>query len=299
MVPMASVDRLLLGFLTAVAALAVIAVPDPWQLLFGAGTLAACIVAAARLRGRSPLWETVHAFMPVPVLGLLINLVGPVIARANPARWDALLARLDVRLLGPVVAAWMGAGGRPAWLTDAASIAYGLYYLMPVAAGIALWAAGRKTEFDRLVFSMTVVLLASYTGYFLAPASGPRIPDELAVTVLGGGRISAGLRAFLRTFERNELDAFPSGHTAASLVFLAEAWRSFPRLRSAAALAVGAIIFSTVYLSLHYALDTLAGAALAALVLLALPRLRVLCGIEAASPAASRPRPALERPTLT
>ena len=132
-------------------------------------------------------------------------------------------------------------------------------------------------EFDRLAFSLTAVLLASYAGYFLVPAVGPRVPEELAQLELGGGRISALLRAFLHSAEGNQLDAFPSGHTAVSLALLASAWSAFPRLRAVYGLAVAAIIFSTVYLSLHYLIDVVAGAALVLALLPAVPRLRKLC----------------------
>jgi membrane-associated phospholipid phosphatase len=45
-------------------------------------------------------------------------------------------------------------------------------------------------------------------------------------------------------------------------------------LRALFALAVAAIIFATVYLSLHYATDVIAGAALALAVLPAVPRIQ-------------------------
>jgi membrane-associated phospholipid phosphatase len=150
-------------------------------------------------------------------------------------------------------------------------VAYASYYLLPVGSALALWVQRRSEEFDRFVFALATALVSSYAAYFIAPAAGPRIPDALAQAELGGGALSAALRSFLRAAERNQLDAFPSGHTAVSIVFLAQAWTLFPRLRVPFAAAVGAIIFSTVYLSLHYVVDVVAGAALA-LVVLALLR---------------------------
>src|SRR4051812_30330552 len=234
--------------------------------------MAASILALTRWRGRSPLLRTAHAFIAVPVLAALIDAVGPAIEHLNPRRYDRALAAIDAHFFGRLVAAWTHAGGRPDWLTDAASLAYASYYVLPIACAAILWKQRRVAEFDRLVFSLTTVLLACYAAYFIAPAAGPRVPPALAQTQLGGGAVSAALRAFLRGFERNELDAFPSGHTATSLVFLFQAWPMFRRQRLLLAAAVAAIVFSTVYLSLHYAIDVFAGAALAALVVLALRR---------------------------
>jgi len=69
-------------------------------------------------------------------------------------------------------------------------------------------------------------------------------------------------------------DAFPSGHTTVSLVYLACGWRLFPRWRGALVVVVAGIVFSTVYLSLHYVIDVVAGVALAALLPPVLPVLR-------------------------
>jgi len=263
------VDRLLLGFLAALAAVTAVFVPAPAFLLAALAAMAASIVALARFRGRSSLLRVAHAFVPLPVLAALVNAVGPAIENVNRSRYDAALAAFDARFLGPLVAAWTHAGGRPDWLTDAASIAYLVYYVLPVICAAVLWRSGRFAEFDRLVFSLTTILLVSYVAYFIAPASGPRYD---AHALGGGGAIAAALRAFLHAFERNELDAFPSGHTATSLVLLFEAWTLFPRWRAPLAAAVAAIVFSTVYLSLHYVVDDVAGAALACIVIVALRR---------------------------
>lgn len=268
------VDRLTLTFLTGLSVLAALFVRSPAPVLLEIAALAACIFLAARIRARSRLLAFVHDFLPVAVLSALINLVGPVVERVNPRRWDAALAAIDAQSFGWLLPLWKNAGGRPDWLTDAASLAYASYYLLPVAVAAALWAAKRNEEFDRLVFSLSAVLLASYAAYFIAPAAGPRVPDEIAQAELGGGRASSLLRAFLRAVEHNHLDAFPSGHTAVSLAFLATAWPAFPRLRALFAFLVAAIIFSTVYLSIHYLADVIAGAALALAILPAVPRMQ-------------------------
>jgi membrane-associated phospholipid phosphatase len=269
---LAAVDRLLLAFLVVLALLTLACVPSPDLLVCAIAAVAASIVALARWRGRSAVLRVAHAFVAVPVLAALVNAVGPAIEHLNPHRYDAALAAIDVRFFGAFAAAWAHAGGRPDWLTDAASLAYASYYVLPIACVVVLWNQDRLAEFDRLVFSLTVVLLVSYAAYFIAPAAGPRVPPAQAQMQLGGGAASAALRAFLRGCERNELDAFPSGHTATSLVFLAQAWSMFRRQRFLLAAVVAAIVFSTVYLSLHYVVDVVAGAVLAALVVIALRR---------------------------
>jgi membrane-associated phospholipid phosphatase len=228
-------------------------------------------VAAAAAGRRFAAARAIHSFYPLPAVIVIFNLAGPLIGAANPARWDATFAAADLRVFGPLAPAWRAALSRPAWLTDLASILYFSYYVIPVAMGVALYARRRQAEFDELTFGLIATLLASYVGYFLFPTTGPRVPEVDELQVLGGGAVSAWVRAFLRVAEINQFDAFPSGHTALSLVFLHYGWRMFPRVRAPLALATAGIIFATVYLSLHYVVDLLGGAALALLVTRVVP----------------------------
>lgn len=267
-------DRMTLAFLAALAVVALARHPQPAPLVAAATALAAGLGAAAWARSRSRFGSLVHDFFPIVSLLVIFDLAGPLIAAANPARWDETLAVLDRRLFGALPAAWLGLLGRPWWLTDAASIAYVSYYVIPVAIGVALWVEGRRGEFEWLAFTVVATFLLSYACYFLMPTSGPRVPVETEDAVLGGSGMSVAVRAFLRVAEGNQLDAFPSGHTAVSLVTLTLGWRLLPRWRVPLVLLVAGILFSTVYLSLHYVVDIVAGALLAALVPLVLPLLR-------------------------
>jgi membrane-associated phospholipid phosphatase len=238
--------------------------------------MAAFLWAAALLAPRSRVGEALHAFAPLLVVIGIYETVGFVVAVTNPARWDGFFASVDARWFGALVPAWRGALGRPRWLSDLLSACYVSYYLVPTAMAVALYARGRREEFDRLVFGLLATLLASYAGYFLFPTSGPRVALADGAAVLGGGAFSAGVRAWLHLAELNLLDAFPSGHTAVSLVYLALGWSTFPRWRAPLAANVAGIVFSTVYLSHHYVIDLVAGALLAGVVLLALPSMERL-----------------------
>jgi membrane-associated phospholipid phosphatase len=261
-----AVDRALLLFMAVLAALAAGFHPHPARILFYLAGMALALLALALAGQRLTAARVVHDFFPLPAVITIFNLAGPLIGAANPARWDATFAALDLRLFGSLVDAWHGALSRPAWLTDTASVFYVSYYVIPVGMVVALY-RDRRAEFGELIFALTATLLVSYTGYFLFPTTGPRVPEADEAVVLGGGALSAAVRDFLRFAEINQLDAFPSGHTALSLVFLAYGWRLFPRLRAPLLVAVVGIVFATVYLSLHYIVDLCAGAAVAVVVL--------------------------------
>lgn len=269
-----AVDRLLYTALAVLAALAAGFHPHPLRLLLAFSALALFLWSSARLAPRSRAGEALHAFAPLVVIIGVYETVGFVVGATNPARWDAWFAAADARLFGALVPAWRGALGRPAWLSDLLSACYVSYYFVPTAMAVALYGRRRREEFDRFVFGLVATLLASYAGYFLFPTAGPRVPLEQGSAVLGGGAVSAGVRASLHLLELNEFDAFPSGHTAVSLVFLAYGWSLFPRWRGPLVAVVAGIVFSTVYLSHHYIIDLVAGALLAALVLAVAPALQ-------------------------
>ena len=288
---LAPIDRMTLSFVAFLAATAVLAHPQPLPILAVLAVLAMGFSVAGPWGLRSEVGRVVHAFLPLPMVVTIFNVAGPLIGATNPARWDSFFSSFDARVFGPLAPAWRGLLGRPVWLTDLASIAYVSYYFIPVAMVAALWRKGRRREFDDLAFTLIATLLVSYLGYFLFPTTGPRVPQELEAAVLGGGAVSAGVREFLRVAEVNVLDAFPSGHTALSLVFLAWGWRLFPRwsVRVPLLVAVAGIVFATVYLSLHYVVDLCAGAAQAALMPVLVRGLRRVYG---AGGVAERPSPA-------
>lgn len=285
-----AVDRMILAFLAFLAVVAAARHPEPLPLLAGLAAIAGVAVGAAALRDRFAPARWIHDFYPLPAVIALFNLAGPLIGVANPARWDEIFASLDQRLFGSLVPAWRSALGRPGWLTDLASIVYLSYYPVPVAMAVALYARGRRAEFDAAVFGFIATLLVSYLGYFLFPTTGPRVPRGSELEVLGGGSVSAAVRTFLRFAEVNQLDAFPSGHTALSVVFVAYGWRLFPRWRAPLLLLAAGIIFSTVYLSWHYAVDLVAGATQALAMAALVPALRRAFGGRAV-PAAAAPDP--------
>ncbi len=271
------VDRLLLGSISLLAVLAPV-LPQPLPFLGALAASAALVVGAAWWSERSRVGRFVHAFIAMPIVGTLFSIIGPPISTLNPARWDERWAALDHDLFGDLAWHWHHALGRPSWFTDAAYLLYVSYYVLPVALGLALYAQHRREEFERFVFTTVATFLLSYVGYFLFPTLGPRVPPELADEVLGGGAISRAIRAFLLASEKNLLNAFPSAHTAVSLVLLGLGWRAFPRMRVPLVLHVGAIIFTTVYLSFHYVVDLVGGMALALVMVGVVPVLRRLCG---------------------
>jgi len=221
-------------------------------------------------------WARIRDFAPVAVVLGTFLLLQPLVAGANGRRWDAALAGVDARWFAALAVHWRGAFGRPVPLTDFVYAAYASFYFLPLSVAILARRLG-PARFERIVFTLLLGFYLSFLGYFLWPAEGPRVPPALEAAVLGGGGFSEGVRAFLRVSERTTLDAFPSGHTALSLLSALLATRPFPRLAPLFWAWALAIVFATVYVSVHYVVDVMAGALLVPITLLAAgPLTRIL-----------------------
>lgn len=268
-------ERLTATVLLLLLGVAVLLRPGGWfrEALALAGLLGVLGLLPRTRRRSSAL---LRDFAPIGmVLGIFL-LLQPLVAGANPHRWDVGLAGLDARALGPLAARWRGAFGRPPAFTDLMYAAYASFYVLPLAVAALSRARLGPDGFERVTFTLLLGFYLSFLGYFLCPAEGPRVASALEARVLGGGPLSGAVRTFLRLSERTTLDAFPSGHTALSVLAAWLGTRSFPRRAPLFWLWGLAIVFATVYLSLHYVVDVAAGILLAPLTLvLAGPLARV------------------------
>ena len=188
---------------------------------------------------------------------------------------DATLIAIDRRLLGVDAAVWMGQFGTP-WLTRIMVFCYLSYFFAPaILAALIYWSERRQLFRDFLV-SLCVTTLLGYTGYLLVPAVGPYLyqaslfPERLP----GGGLHEAeSMILTIDALKGYARDCFPSLHTAHTTVVLAFAWR-FSRVAFAVYLPIALGLYvSTIYLRMHYAIDVVAGFAVAAIAVAVGPRL--------------------------
>lgn len=257
-------ERLTLSFLAALSAVALPGLPATALSLAVFAALAAATTLLARDGAGVP--RVVRDFFPVALVIAVYLALEPVIAGGNTGRWDAVFEAWDERWAAPLVAAWQGAFGRRAAAVDAVYLAYVSYYLVPIAAVVLARRRGPE-PFERAVFVLLLCYYASFAGYLLFPTSGPRLPQADEARLLGGGAISDLAREFLRAAEKTRLDAFPSGHTAISLVAGVVGARAAPRAAPALWAWSAVVVFSTVYVHVHYVADVAAGAVLAGAVL--------------------------------
>jgi membrane-associated phospholipid phosphatase len=259
-------ERLTALVLAGLLGIVLLTRPEGWALR--AAVFAALILALAgfaRTRGRG--LAAGRDFLPVLAVLLVFLLLQPLVVALNAHRWDAALAAADARWFPRLARTWHGAFGRPAAFTDLVYLAYASFYFLPIAVAVLAWRRLGPEGFERVAFRILLAFYLSFLGYFLWPAEGPRVPEALAQAQLGGGAVSRAVRAFLHGAESTTLDAFPSGHTALSVLPALLATRPFPRLAPLLWAWALAIVFATVYIGVHYVVDVAAGLLLAGLTL--------------------------------
>ncbi len=167
---------------------------------------------------------------------------------------------------------WSAYRDRP--FTEFLQIVYTLFIPAVLFVAWRFWVRREYEEFRFYAFAIATGFLASYVGYFLVPARGPRFAlRDLQHVPLQGMFVFGLLQSSLDKLESAAYDCFPSGHT--ELVILA--WWGSRRLSKALSRVYLAyavcIIFSTVYLRYHYTVDIAAGMLLAWMLILVTPPL--------------------------
>ncbi len=206
-------------------------------------------------------------------------------ARATNRVLDLEMFRLDEILFRGHVDQWLQQVTTTP-LTIWVAFFYDSLYLYMVGVGGILYLLGRHAAFRRYLVSFLTAGYVGYALYFAFPVVGPyTFFDEIYVVDFEGAR--DGTRAALLRLEGADdpmhvfydvarrisgkdysdgaipRNCFPSLHTAWGILILLHAFRASRRLGAILAVPVAIMIFGTVYLRFHYAIDLVAGAMLA------------------------------------
>jgi membrane-associated phospholipid phosphatase len=276
-------DLLTLSFLVLLSCLAVFSAPvnPSWSGLLAACTvLAVALLATALYRTKvDPAKKGFYLSLVATVITVFVifNSLGALIAGIHPVTCDGYLIAIDHALFGVHPTVWLERLISPT-LTSTLQFAYLSYYFIPTSLGIVLIARGRFEKFEEVLFGILLCFYLSYVGYLLVPALGPRATlSSLQTGDLQVSPFIESLQEMLNRLEQNKTDAFPSGHTAISLLSLYYAGKEREKILAACLIpVVTGLIISTVYLRYHYVIDVIAGIALTCVTIALAPGLRRL-----------------------
>jgi membrane-associated phospholipid phosphatase len=273
---LAPIDLLTIAY--AVVALAFTATlgPERWSAVLlpalaacGSAVLAALLAPRARASG--PLGRLLAEVYPLLVTVAFYTHAGLVNRARGRFSHDALVQGWEEALFGTQVSVlWIRSFPSPAW-SSLMHAAYLAYYALLAAPPLALWLGGRRAGARQAVFATKAPFYVCYTIFMGFPVAGPRYllpPAQNAATAVPLAQLAHWL------LERGSAwgTAFPSSHVAGALVASTCSWWHWRALGAVLLPASLLLSLATVYCQFHYAVDALAGALLAALLLVVVPR---------------------------
>lgn len=258
-------------------------IPLATSILFQNGLIVAVVGASILLTSMTDvqLFRFVRYFYVVPVVYMMYNQTNLIVHAVYPTTlYDHTLIAVDRFLFGVDPTEWLGKFSSPL-LTEYLQICYFLFYLLPVLQAAELWKRGDLTALAAFARAMAFCYFISYLLYFFMPAIGPRfmlhsyeaigtelpgllLTDVLRSLVDAGGGIPPGSLEPQQWVNR---DCMPSGHTMLTITNIILAFGNRSTLRWLFVVIGGSLVFATVYLRYHYAIDVIVGALLVALCL--------------------------------
>ncbi len=131
-------------------------------------------LAVARSRSDSKILEYIHDWYAAPLVFLTFKELYFIIAPLHGGRsYDDLLIAADRWLFGVNPTQWLMHIANPV-LTEVLQIAYTIFYLLFLAAGLELYRRKDRAVFHFYMFTCVYGFYLSYLGYFTLPAVGPR-----------------------------------------------------------------------------------------------------------------------------
>jgi membrane-associated phospholipid phosphatase len=219
-----------------------------------------------------PLSLFFHYWYPLPYVFYSYKEMSILIPALRHWDADAALAQLDFAIWGANPTVWLEHLRSPV-LAEALQIVYSGFLPIVLMVAIILWIQKRYEEFRYYAFLLALGFLASYVGYVIVPARGPRfLLDHLQSYELRGLFLFDWLRDTLDKIEAAHYDCFPSGHTEMTALAWWGSRAISANLFRAMFVYTWGVIFATVYLRYHYTVDVMAGAVLAGVLILTAPR---------------------------
>jgi membrane-associated phospholipid phosphatase len=243
--------------------------------LAAAALLFSALAAARKRWPASTTLAGLREVVPFLVCVLVYTNLHDTIGFVNSNDIHLVLAALDRTLFGIVPCVWAERFITPA-RTEWMSFFYMSFVWVAPSVSLVLLVKRRTAEFRAATLGVIVCFYLGYLLYVLFPAAPPRLVlvYDFKTNLMGYRHLFSSLNA--QAFELLPSDsraAFPSLHSAVSLVVLIYAYRHVRVLFWLLLPFVLGLWASTIYLRHHYAVDLLAGWALAPAAVWLAPRL--------------------------
>jgi len=260
-------------FYLTVTAVLLLFLPEPlsgyaghfyFRLMVMAG-IAVIIVAESKFN--SNFTRFLHLFYPLTLLGYVYGETALLNHIFFTEDLDPIFINLDEAVFGFQPAIEFSKTFPQVWFSELMNLGYFSYYFMPAVVIVVYFI---KRDFaEKVVFLIISSFLIYYLIFIVFPVTGPQFyfkPTLSGVPVTG--IFSRAVKA-VQEIGEHPTGAFPSSHVGMALIFLWISRKSSGILFWILIPFVFLILFATVYIKAHYAVDVIGGILSAPLVLFA------------------------------
>jgi membrane-associated phospholipid phosphatase len=238
-------------------------VPGRVWLVGGHLTLAGALLILNRARPSAGILRVIRDCHPLMLFPLLYKEVEVLAAAIGNWRLTAAIPAWESALFAGQPSLYLSERLAFVPLSEYLHFCYLSYVIVIPSVTVYWYVSGRRAAFGELLLMLSTVLLGSYLFFILLPVDSPYYLSQRL------GPPLAGHFFFDLVHEMSARGgAFPSAHVSGAVVVSLVAWRHQRRLAYLLVPITGSVMIATVYGRFHYVLDTLAGAALAIVVVL-------------------------------
>ncbi len=261
-------------FYLTVTAVLLLFLPDPlsgyaahfyFRLIVMAG-IAVIIVADSKFKNN--FTRFLHLFYPLTLLGYVYGETALLNHVFFTEDLDPIFINLDEAVFGFQPAIEFSKTFPQVWFSELMNLGYFSYYFMPVVVSLVVYFTERDFA-EKVVFLIISSFLIYYLIFIVFPVTGPQFyfkPPLSGVPVTG--IFSRAVKA-VQEIGEHPTGAFPSSHVGMALIFLRICRKSSVVMFWILIPFVFLILFATVYIKAHYAVDVIGGILSAPLVLFA------------------------------
>ena len=249
---------------------------ESWHVFLGAH-VAGCglLVGVQRLESPPRLLRVLRDWHPIVLFPLLYKEVEVFAAAFGDWGLTSSIRVVEAALFDGQPSLYLSERWESVALSEYLHFCY-LSYVVVIPGLAGYWyATGRRVAFHELVLLLSVAMFGSYLVFILFPIDSPYyLADRLGPPFVG--HFFFDLVHEISSWGGARGGAFPSAHVSGVVVVWLVAWRHQRAVAYALAPIISGVIVATVYGRFHYALDTIAGVAVAVGVVTTLGRKRVL-----------------------
>lgn len=229
------------------------------QRVFGIIVVVAITFLIMRYR---PNWRFLRDTLPFAYCIAIYTNLHDTIHFANPNDIHNYLIAIDQWIFGVQPCVWTEQFIHPV-LTEIFSFCYMIFFAFAPAVALTLYLQRRNKEFRNAMVSIILCFYIGYVFYVIFPAVPPRLTLKHLFTVNFDGTMLANAAiAMINVLPQESRAAFPSLHSAVTLLSLMLAFKHIRWLFWILFPFCTGLLLSTVYLRHHYVIDIIAGFAL-------------------------------------